>query len=479
MHGLMWSFLERIGQQGVQLVISIILARLLLPAEFGLIAMLMLFISLAHALLDSGFGSALIRKQDASRLDESSVFYFNIVLGLAIAGLFALSAPWIAAFYKIPQLIPVIHWMSLNLIINSFGIVQTALMTKCVDFKTQMKASIIASALSGVLGVFLAYEGFGVWSLVVQSISSNTFRTILLWTLSSWRPLWGFSLKAMAEMFPYGSRLLFTSLINTVFNNIYYLIIGRLFTATDLGYYSRAQSTQQLPVQHILTSTVTRVIFPVFASLQDDLARLKKALRKSLTSMALVTFPIMIGLAIVAKPMVLVLLTEKWLPTVPYLQLLCVVGLLFPLQQVGLSNLIALGRSDLSFKIEVQTKIFILVAIAITYRWGIKPMIYGQIVTACIAYAITSIHLRLLLGYRLWEQVKDLFPSLFVSILMGVVIYLIGIIGIQSQIILLASQVTIGIVVFGALCYLFKLPSFEELLSIIKTRSGLSAVSPD
>lgn len=457
----------------MQFFISIILARLLLPAEFGLIAMLMLFMSLAQAILDSGFGFALIRKQDASSLDESSIFYFNIVLGFVVTGLFVLSAPWISAFYETPLLIPIIRWTSLNLIINSLGVVQTALMTKRVDFKTQMKASIIATVLSGGVGIYLAYHGFGVWSLVVQSLAANAFRTILIWTLNTWRPVWGFSLSSLAEMFPYGSRLLMTSMINTVFNNIYYLIIGKLFTATDLGYYSRAQSIQQLPVQHILTSTVARVLFPVFASLQHEKERLKRTFRKALSSMALITFPLLIGMIIIAKPLVLVLLTEKWLPSVPYLQLICVVGLLYPLQQVGMENIKALGRSDLFFRIEALTKILILIAIAITYRWGIKPMIYGQIVTACMAYVVTSIHIHQLIDYPLWEQLLDLFPSLSVAILMGVAIALLGFIGIESHTILLISQVVVGGVVFGMLCYVFKLSSFREVLEMVKSRSEL------
>ncbi len=474
LHGLTWSLFERVGQQGVQFFISIILARLLLPAEFGMIAMLIVFISLAHAILDSGFGSALIQKQEVKPIYESSIFYFNIVFGIVVAGLFALTAPLIAAFYEISQLTPIIRWMSLSLIINSFGVVQTALLTKRVDFKTQMKASIIATIVSGAVGIILASEGFGVWSLVVQSISANLIRTVVLWILSDWRPLWSFSFEALEEMFPFGSRILITSLINTVFYNIHYLIIGKLFSPADLGYYSRAQSTQQLPSQHILASTVARVVFPLFASLQDDLIRLKRILRRSISALALVTFPLMIGIAFTARPMVIVLLTEKWLPSVQYLQLLCLVGSFFPLQQVALNCINAQGRSDLTFRIEILTKILILITISITFRFGIKAMIYGQVVTAVIAYMIAAIYLQKLLNYKIIEQLQDLIPSLLIALIMGGVIYSIGFVGIQSKVLLLIFQVVAGIISFSSLAYVFKLSSFEELNQLIRSRSDQS-----
>jgi len=475
LHGLAWSLFERIGQQGIQFFISIILARLLMPSEFGLIAMLVLFVSLATALLDSGFGSALIQRQNATRVDESSIFYFNIVVGLVVAGLLSLAAPWIAAFYNMPILVPITRWTSLNLIINSFGMVQMALLTKRVDFKTQMKASLLATACAGGIGIVMAYKGFGVWSLVVQSLAVNTLRTGLLWILYSWRPLLAFSIKSLRNMFPFGSMILLTSMLNTVFINIYLVVIGKIFTPADLGFYSRAQNIQQLPVQQIISTTVGRVIYPVFSALQEDKARLKRGLSKALSTTALINFPLMVGLAIIARPMVLTLLTDKWLACVPYLQLLCVVGLLYPLQIINLNMVKSQGRSDLYFKIEALNKALVVVAIAVTYRWGITAMIYGQMVTAIIAFFLVSHYSGRLLEYSIKEQLQNLWPSLALAGVMGGLIYTLNYIPITNQALLLSLQVISGIVIYAVLCHFFGIASFKEIVEIVKLRLASSS----
>ena len=334
--GVFWSFLERVGHQGVQFCLSIILARFLLPEEFGLIAMLVVFLALAQTMVDSGFGQALIQKEDVTHSDQCSVFYFNVFVSCIAAGSLCLAAPWIAEFYAQPMLIPMTRVLSLTLIINSFGLVQTVLLTRVVDFKTQVKVSLIAAILSGSIGVAMAFNGFGVWSLVAQSLSSSLFRTILLWLFDSWRPSLLFSFGSLRDMFGFSSRLLASGLLATLVDNMYAIVIGKLFSAADLGFYSRAQDFQRITVRN-MSATVGRVIFPIFSSVQSDKARLKRGVGKVLTTLAMVNFPLMIGLAVVAEPLVIVLLTEKWLPCVPYLQLLCVAGLLRPLVVVNLN----------------------------------------------------------------------------------------------------------------------------------------------
>ena len=264
-YALFWSFFERIGQQGIQFIIAIILARLLLPEQFGLIAMLTIFMAVAQSFIDSGFGSALIQKKDANHLDECSIFYFNILVGFMAAGLLCLIAPEIAIFYKTPSLVPLTRVLSLNLIINAFGVIQTALLTKRIDFKIQMKVSCVASIISGSIGILMAYQGYGVWSLVAQSIGSNLLRTALLWFFLPWRPAWIFSLVSLRALFSFGSKLLFSSLLDTFYNNLYLIVIGKLFSAADLGFYTRAQSTQQLPVSS-LSLIIGRVTFSVFSA---------------------------------------------------------------------------------------------------------------------------------------------------------------------------------------------------------------------
>jgi len=469
LHGLFWSFFERIGQQGIQFIISIILARLLLPEQFGLIAMLLIFMAVAQSFIDSGFGSALIQKQDATSVDESSIFYFNIAVGVVAAGLLCLAAPWIAAFYKTPQLAPITRVLSLNLIINSFGLIQTSLMTKRVDFKKQMKVSMVAAGASGAIGITLAYMGFGVWSLVVQSLCSNIFRTIMLWLIYSWRPIWDFSVASLRGMFSYGSKLLFSGLIATIFDNIYLVVIGKMFSAADLGFYSRAKGLQRIPVNNI-TGAAGRVTFPVFSSVQDDKMRLKRGVRKALTTLAMVNFPMMIGLAILAKPLVHVLLTEKWLPCVPYLQLLCVVGLFYPLHAINLIVLKAQGRSDLFLRLEILKKVLIVITIVITYRWGILAMIYGQIATSFFAYYLNSYYSGKLINYPITEQLRDILPSLILTTAMGFGVYMLHYTSFVSQAVLLFLQVISGIVVYTLLCYIFKLSSFMEIVAIIKPK---------
>jgi len=466
---LFWSFLERFGQQGIQFIIGIILARLLLPEEFGLIAMLAIFMAIAQSFINSGFGQALIQKQDATHIDECSIFYFNILVGFLAAGLLCLVAPWIAGFYNQPLLVPLTCALSLNMIINAFGLVQTTLLTKHIDFKTQLKVSVIATVISGAIGITMAFKGFGVWSLVAQSLGSNLFRTILLWFFNTWRPALTFSFDSLRSMFAFGSRLLASGLLDTVFQNIYLVVIGKLFSPMALGFYSCAKKLQELPVSNI-SNIISRVTFPVFSSVQDDKPRLKRGVRKALTMLVMINFPMMVGLAIVAKPMVLVLLTDKWAPCVPYLQLLCVVGMLYPLHVINLNVLIAQGRSDLFFRLEIVKKIIVVIAIAVTYRWGIIAMIYGQIATSCIAYLLNSYYTGKMLDYPITEQIRDLIPSLALSSIMGLGVYALNYIPITSQVVLMSLQIITGIGIYSSISFVFRISSFMELIEMIKSK---------
>jgi len=467
-HAFLWSATERIGQQGVQFVISIILARLLLPEEFGLIAMLTIFMAISQSLINSGFGQALIQKKNSTYVDECSIFYFNILVGFLAAGILCLAAPQIGIFYNQPLLPLLTYALSLNLVINSLGLVQTTLLTKRLDFKTQAKVSMSATVISGSIGVTMAFNGYGVWSLVVQSLSSNLLSTALLWSFNSWRPSMIFSFSALRQMFTFGSRLLAAGLLNTLFDNIYLVVIGKLFSPGVLGFYTRAYGLQQLPVAN-LSNIISRVTFPVFSSVQSDKDRLKRGVRETLSMLVLINFPMMIGLAVVANPLVRVLLTEKWLPCVPFLQLLCVVGMLYPLHVINLNVLNAQGRSDLFFRLEVVKKVLIVIVIIITYRWGIIAMIYGQIVTSIFSYFLNSYFTGKILNYPVVDQIADLMPSLIISLIMGTLIYSIKYLGITSSAILLLTQIITGIFSFFTICYLLRVPAFLKIIEIAKT----------
>lgn len=461
-HALSWSFLESVGMRGMQFFIGILLARLLIPEQFGLIAMLTFFIAVAQTFLDSGFGAALIQKREATTIDISTIFYFNIAVGFATVGILCLVAPWIAAFYNQPILTPLTRALSLVIVINSFGLIQNTILTKEINFKTQTKVSLIAGVLSGIIGVIMAVMDFGVWSLVVQQISSALFRTICLWFFSSWRPILIFSFSSLREMFGFSSRLLASELLNQIFNNIYLLVIGKLFSARDLGFFTRASSIQDLPT-HALAGTVGRVTFPVFSTIQDDPVLLKSGLKKALTTLVLVNFPMMIGLVMVSRPLVLFLLTEKWLESIPYLQLLCFLGLLFPLHVINLNLLQALGRSDLFLRLEIIKKALIVINIIVTYRWGISAMIYGMIVMSIIAYYLNSYYTGILIDYPIQEQLHDMYSYLIVSVLMGVAVYAAGLLSFSNHWSMLLTQIAIGIGVYICLCRLFRLNAFMEI----------------
>ena len=473
LHGIFWSFCERFGEQGIQLVVSVILARLLLPEQFGLIAMLAIFMAVAQSFIDSGFGSALIQKKNATHIDECSIFYFNILVGCLAAGLLCLAAPWIADFYNQPILTPLTRVLSLNLIINSFGLVQTALLTRHIDFKTQLKVSVIATLLSGTIGVTMAFNGFGVWSLVAQSLSINLFRTILLWIFHRWRPALRFSFTSLRAMFSFGSKLLLSGLLDRFFQNIYLLVIGKIFTPAALGFYSRAKRLQELPVENI-QSSISRVTFPVFSSIQEDKPRLKQGVRKALMALAMVNFPMMIGLAVIAKPLVLVLLTAKWLPCVPYLQLFCILGALYPLHAMNLNVLKAQGRSDLFLRLEVLKKILIIISIAVTYRWGIQAMIYGQIAVSILGYYLNSYYSGRLINYPITEQIFDLAPYLGISMVMGIGVYSIQSFRFHNNYTLLISQVLAGMFIYAVISWVFRMPAFVEVINISRGKLKLS-----
>lgn len=457
-----WSSLESIGARGVQLIIGIVLARLLLPEQFGLIGMLTIFMALAQSFLDSGFGAALIQKRDATQNDICSIFYFNIVVGLAAAGLLCIVAPWIAAFYNQPILTPLTRALSLTIVINSFALVQNTLLTRQINFKTLTKISLIGSALSGIIGISLAASGFGVWSLVIQQISSTLFQTIFLWFFNTWRPALVFSLNSLREMFGFGSRVLASGLLNKIFDNIYLVVIGKLFSATDLGFFTRAQKLEELP-SCTLSWMVGRVTFPVFSSIQDDHARLKRGLKKALSALVLANFPLMLGIVIIARPLVLVLLTEKWAPCIPYLRLLCVVGLLFPLNWFNTNVLFAMGRSDLCLRLEIIKKALVVINIVVTWQWGIEAMIWGQIAISVFSYYFNSYYNGILIGYPIRQQLLDLSPYLLTTILMGLPVYTVGHLPLPSMWLLLLIQVFTGFVVYVGLCLLFRLPAFLEI----------------
>jgi len=468
-HGICWGFVEGIGGRLIQLIIGIMLARLLVPEQFGLIGMLTIFLAVAQTFLDSGFGAALIQRPVITEKDTSSIFFFNILVGVVAAACLCVAAPWVSKFYSQPILTLLLRVMSLLLVINAFGLVQTVLLTKAIDFMTQAKVTLIASVLSGAIGIGMAYHGYGVWSLVCQQLAAATFRVALLWSFNKWRPAWLFSLDSLREMFGFGSRLLALGLLNTIFENIYLIVIGKIYSPADLGHFTRANQLQKLPSE-TLSGMIARVSFPVFSSIQQDRERVKRGMKRALTTLVLINFPLMIGLAVVARPLVIVLLTEKWLPCVPYLQLLCLVGLVFPLHLINLNVLLAFGRSNLLLKLEIMKKGLVVLNILITWQWGITAMITGQVIISLVSYYLNAYYNNALLDYSIWEQIGDLYPYLINAVLMGGVVRALAYLPVASHMLLLIYQTMAGMLIYLLLCRLFHCAAYMDLQKMVLHR---------
>ncbi len=465
--GLFWSMLNQVGSQGIQLVVGIILARLLLPAEFGLVAMLTIFIGIATSFVDGGFGAALIQKPTLESEDASTVFYFNLFAAGMFAAILCAVAPMIAQFYNEPALTPLTRVLALNLIINAFGLVQTNLLTKSIELRGQTIVTLCGALAGGTAGILMAFQGFGVWSLVGQSLVGNAARTGLLWFVSDWRPAWIFSVTALKGMFAFGSRLLASGMIFTVVNNMHSLVIGKLFAATELGYYSQARRLQEAPTIG-LTGILSRVAFPVFSEIQNDDDRLRRGVQKGLTTSVFINFPLMIGLAVCAKSIVILLVTEKWLSCVPYLQLLCMVGLTYPLHVINLNLLTAKGRSDLFLRLEIVKQVLVLAGIAVTWPFGITGLICGQIVVCVISLYLNSHYAGKLINYSFWQQTRDVAPYLAVALAMGILVYALAWFSRDSAIITLATQVALGLGIYLIACWMLRLSALQETWSMVR-----------
>jgi teichuronic acid exporter len=466
-NGLMWSFAENMANQGTNFIIGIVLARLLVPRDFGLVGMITIFIAVSQSFIDSGFSQALIRKKDCSQSDYSTVFYFNLLVGIFFYVILFFAAGAISVFFNEPQLTLLVRVLGINLIISALSLIQVTQLTKRIDFKLQTRITVLFSIGSGLLSIWMALNGYGVWSLVAKSLSQYALQSFFLWIWNGWRPSWLFDKKSFKEMYAFGAKLLVSGLIDTVFKNIYYLVIGKYFHAVELGYYTRADQFQNLPSQN-LTGVIQRVSYPVLASIQDDAPKLKSAYKKLIKSSMLLSFVFMFGLAAVAKPLVISLIGVKWLPCVIYLQLLCFVGALYPLQALNLNMLKLQGRSDLVLHLEIVKKAIFVPMIVIGVFLGIKALILGMLIGSIFAYFLNSYWSGKLIGYSSWEQLRDIMPSFLLALLMGMAAYAAGTILKTAPWQTLIIQVMIGgIFAFGA-CEIFGLGDYLYLKRVVK-----------
>ena len=461
-----WSAIDVAGRQGIQFLVMLFLARLLSPAEFGLLGMLSLFIALAGSIVDSGFGSALIQRKEITEADKSSVFLFNGAMGTFMALTMFSAAPWIAGFYRESILLPLTRLMALNLFIGSFGVVQVAVLTRNLDFRTPCKAGIVAMIVSGTSAVWMAWRGYGVWSLAAQSLIYTTVSTGLIWAFCPWKPSLRFRIASLRSLFGFGSRMLASGLLNTFFDRIQLAVIGKAFSAAALGFYTRAFSTQQFPVS-FLSAVVNRVTFPIFSQLSHNGDSLRLAVRRALVSVMLPTLPMMLGLAVVAKPLVLVLFGEKWLPCVPYLRVLGIAGALWPLHVMNLDVVMAFGRSDLVLRLEIIKKVLIGIGLLATFRISVMAMVWAFLIVSIACVFLNTHYSKLLIGYGVVGQFGDIAPYAVISVLTSALAWAAGIPFSHLPFLQLLTSVLVGIVTYLAICHILGLESYNDIVTAV------------
>ncbi|WP_316839651.1 lipopolysaccharide biosynthesis protein [Pedobacter gandavensis] len=477
-YGVLWSIGQELSSKFISFFITILLARILSPAEFGLIAMLYVFIAVGNSLLDSGLTSSLIRTPEVSQKDCSTVFYFNLMGSVAVYLLLYLTAPLIASFYHQPILSNVVRVYGLALIINAFFGIQQTLLVKEMKFKTMTMIQIPSVLGGGILGVVLAKLGYGVWSLVWMSLFNSLISTVLHWYCSSWRPILLFDKTSFKSHFNYGYKLTLSGLIDKLYQNIYAILIGRFYAPAQLGFYSRADSISQLPIG-IISSAINKVTFPMFVKIADDAEQLLNVYKKIMLQVLFWMAPTLVALAVIAEPLFRLVLTEKWLPAVPYFQILCIAGVMYPIHAYNLNILKVKGQTNLFLKLEIIKKVLCVIGIVCVFPFGIYGLLYFQLFFSFFAFYINSIYSARFINYPFLKQVEDILPTLLISGFIGLAVFFLDqflvSIGFDDLFRILLLGLSYFICYF-AVCFLFKLSAIVDFKQLIQKR--LSTTSP-
>lgn len=463
---LLWKLGERGGTQGIQLIVMIVLTRLLLPEDFGLVAIVTIFISIAGLLVEGGFNEALIQKKNSNELDFSSVFYLNLFIASVLYILIYLSASIIGDFFEEPQLVTILRVISLILFINPFTSVQYAIISRNMQFKILFKSSLLAVTISGIVGLLLAFANFGVWALVGQQLTSQLLIAIFLSFTVNWRPKLAFSLNSVLKLFSFGWKLVVSTLIYTIYTNLQSMVVGKIFGSAILGFYSKGIQLPNILVLNI-NGSIQTVMFPALAAHQDDKKRVKEMMRRSIVTSSFILFPIMVGLAIIAEPLVILLFTENWLPSVPFIQIFCGYYALWTIDAANLHVIKALGRSDIFLKLEI-IKFFIgILILCISLSFSIHVVAFGVLVNRIISTIMDAYPNKYLIHFNFLEQLKNTIPSIILSLVMGAVVYSINWLEF-SKIITILIQIAVGTFVYLGLAMLFKIECFTYLLGSVK-----------
>ncbi len=462
---IIWLLLDKLGSSVANFIVTIVLARLLSPEDFGLVAMVMVFFEFSSVFVESGFSTALIREKEISEADKSTTFIFNFIAALLFYGILFVSAPAIAAFFNQEILVWIVRIMGLSLIFNAFSIIQSTTLIQQVHFKTQTKIRFLTTTLSGILAIVLAYQGWGVWSLVIRFVVMDLLYSVMLCYMNRWRPTTGFSKASFKRLFGFGSKILAAAILDKFYTHIYKLLIGKFFTAATLGFYTQANNFTNMVI-NTLFRTIHNVTYPVLSKLQDDTEKLKAGYRKILKLSSFIIIPALVTLGVLAEPVLIALVGEKWLPSVPMLQLLCLSGLTYHFSTINLNMLLVLGRSDLGLKLEVIKKVNITIAIFTGIQFGIYGLIIGEVITSYVNLLINAFYSDKFLHYSIREQFKDIFPTLSFSAITAVILFFVkdlpAIPGLPHIILFFAA---------GALVYLFLhfLAKTEEIDLLRKT----------
>lgn len=460
-----WRFAERCGAQLVSFIVSIVLARILTPEDYGTIALVTVFTAILQVFVDSGLGTALIQKKDADDLDFSSVFYFNFVICLILyAGMFV-AAPYIAIFYDDATLTPVIRVLSLTIVISGVKGIQQAYVSRNMLFKRFFFSTIGGTIFSAFLGIGMAYAGFGVWALVAQQLSNTTIDTLILWITVKWRPKKEFSWRRLKVLLAFGWKLLISSLLDTAYNNLRNLIIGKMYSSADLAYYNQGDKMPSVIVNNINTS-IDSVLLPTMANAQDDYTRIKEMTRRAIKMSTYAMAPLMMGLAFCTEPIIRLVLTEKWLPCVPYLRIFCITYMFYPIHTANLNAIKAMGRSDMFLKLEIAKKIVGIFLLILTMNFGVMAMTYSLLVGSVLNQIINSWPNRKLLLYGYTEQIKDILPNILLAVVMGICVYFVGFIHLPTIVVLLL-QICMGAIIYIGISALLRFEEFTYIINLI------------
>lgn len=464
--GIGWSAIERFSVQGISFIVQLVLARLLTPSDFGVIGMLAIFLQISQVFIDSGFANALIQKQNCNDKDFSTVFYYNLAVSILLYVILYFVAPYIAEFYSTEIITIVLRVLSLILIFNALSIVQRTILVKKVDFKSQSKVTVTSSLISGCIGIYMAFSGYGVWALVVQQLSNSLIQLFLFIIIVKWIPNFNISKDSFLFVFNFGSKLLLANIIGVIYKNLYAVIIGKKFNSYDLGIYTRAESFAMFPSSNI-AAIITRASYPIMSKLQNDDLQLINCYKKLIQYSSFIIFPLMCGIIAVSKPFILVFLTDKWLNAVPILQILSVSWMFDHLCSINLNLLYVKGRTDLVLKLEVIKKVIAIIILISSIPLGLIGMCWGLVLYNLIAVMLNTFYTNKLFQYGWFKQLKDYIPFLLASVFMGgCVIVTINLL--DSNFMQLIAGVMEGFVIYMIISLLFFRDQINEIKSMIK-----------